>query len=72
MSFNPIRFNEENIGATIKGSKKKFQWTFEMDGRSNTIVLECSMITHKRKLSFNGEIKFHGFKKVGSRFTYQW
>lgn len=70
MSFNPIRMHEEDIGAAVKGSKRKFQWHFELDGNSHHLVLECSLLTNKRRLSLNGESKYNGYKSLGRGFRY--
>jgi hypothetical protein len=70
MAFNPIRMQENDIGATIKGSKRRFAWNFELDGVSNNIVMEASLLTNKRKVTLNGESKFQGFKSLGGSFRY--
>lgn len=40
----------EDIGKHVKGSKKRFSWTFGLNGRNHTIILDFSYISSKIKL----------------------
>jgi hypothetical protein len=32
MTFDPLRYSQSYIGATIASTKKRFFWEFEVDG----------------------------------------
>ena len=45
-----LRFDIEDIGKHVKGSKKRFTWDFSLNGRAHVIVLDFSFISGKVKL----------------------
>ena len=45
-----IKFDVEDIGKHVKGSKKRFMWNFSLNSRSHTVVLDFSFISGKVKL----------------------
>ena len=69
--FNPIQALIEGTGALINSSKKRFTWRFELDSEEHSIELECSFITNKRRVSFDGSPVFKGSKPIGRDFQYR-
>lgn len=45
-----VRFNIEEIGKHVKASKKRFSWSFSLDGRVHSLTLDFSFISGKVKL----------------------
>lgn len=45
-----IKFDAEDIGKHVKGSKKRFTWNFSLNSRNHTVILDFSFISGKVKL----------------------
>ena len=69
--FNPIQALIEGTGAVINSSKKRFTWRFELDSQEHSVELECSFITNKRRISFDGSPVFKGSKPMGRDFQHR-
>ncbi|CAG9319904.1 unnamed protein product [Blepharisma stoltei] len=68
-NFSPLVFDSINVGRHIKGSKKRYIWKFELDGKENIVDLYISKFTGKRKILINGDIKIDA-RKLGAYATY--
>lgn len=66
-AIKTIIFDEQNIGRTIKSTKKHFSWVFELDGSTYTVDLFASKISGKKTIRINGNFIFEG-KKQGKVF----
>ena len=69
--FNPINALIESTGAMINSSKKRFSWRFELDSSEHSVELECSFITNKRRVTFDGVLIYKGTKSIGKDFQYR-
>lgn len=70
--FNPINAVIEGTGALFNSSKKRFVWRFELDSEEHSVELECSFLTNKRRVTFDGSLIFKGMKPLlSSDFQYQ-
>ena len=49
---------EEDVGMTIKSSKKKFTWEFNLNGQKHIIALYDSKISGRRKVEADGKVHF--------------
>ena len=45
-----VRFEVEEIGKHVKSSKKRFNWTFSLEGKMHSLTLDFSFISGKVKL----------------------
>ncbi len=57
MSIKNLNYEEKEIGAKIKSSKRLFIWEFELDGSSHRIELYDSRWSGKKKIIRNGRIE---------------
>jgi hypothetical protein len=48
--------NVEDVGKNIKGTKKRYTWVIEIDGKMYTFILDTSVISGKIKLTCNNQI----------------
>lgn len=70
--FNPISAVIEGTGALFNSSKKRFVWRFELDLEEHSVELECSFLTNKRRVTYDGNLIFKGIKPLWSNdFQYQ-
>jgi len=69
--FKPLNVFIDGIGATFKSSKKQFVWKFELDEENHQVELECSFLTNKRRVFFDKELKFKGYKPFGEAFSHR-
>ena len=69
--FNPIQALIEGTGAIINSSKKHFTWRFELDAEEHSVELECSFLTNKRRVTFDGHLIHKGSKPLGRDFQYR-
>ena len=70
--FNPISAVIEGTGALFNSSKKRFVWRFELDLEEHSVELECSFLTNKRRVTYDGNLIFRGLKQLWSNdFQYQ-
>ena len=70
--FNPISVVIQGTGAVFNSSKKHFIWRFELDQEEHSAELECSFLTNKRRVTFDGNLIYKGFKSLlTSDFSYQ-
>ena len=60
--FKPLKSHQELIGPRIRGSKKRFEWEFELEGRKYLITLECSFLTNKRRVYVDKVKHYEGYK----------
>ena len=51
-------FKEEDVGMTIKSTKKKYTWGFTLNGEEHHIVLYDSKMSGKRKVEADGKVNF--------------
>lgn len=51
-------FKEEDVGMTIKSSKKKYTWEFNLNGEKHNVVLYDSKISNRRKVEADGKVHF--------------
>ena len=57
MSIKNLNYEEKEIGAKIKSSKRLFIWEFELEGTSHRIELYDSRWSGKKKIIRNGRIE---------------
>ena len=53
-----LKYEVEEVGKHIKGSKKRHLWVVEVAGRAYNLLVEESLMSNKTKLSINGKV-FH-------------
>mmetsp|Transcript_4922 Transcript_4922/g.9217 ORF Transcript_4922/g.9217 Transcript_4922/m.9217 type:complete len:184 (+) Transcript_4922:951-1502(+) len=70
MSFRPIKYSEAYVGAAIKKSKKRVIWEFGLDDLVHSLLLDCSYVTSKRKVAFDGSLLYKGTKGLRKEFSY--
>ncbi len=56
--ITPLRFNVEEVGKHVKGSKKRFTWEFSSKGKLHLIVLDFSFISGKVKLAVDRRVLY--------------
>jgi hypothetical protein len=52
----PLRFNVEEVGKHVKGSKKRFTWEVSLNNRQHAIILDFSFISGKVKVAVDRKI----------------
>ena len=57
ISIKNLNYEEREIGAKIKSSKRLFIWEFELEGSSQRIELYDSRWSGKKKIIRNGRIE---------------
>jgi hypothetical protein len=55
MAFVPIKYAEGDIGGTFRGTKRRFQWYFDLGKTSYHLLIDCSRLTNRRKILLNNE-----------------
>jgi len=70
MTIKAIFASVQDIGKTVKKTKKHYVWKFNIDGRDHILELFTSMISGKKKIMIDGRIIFEGQKVLSSNFTY--
>lgn len=60
--FKPLKSHQELIGPRIRGSKKRFDWEFDLEGRRYVVSLECSFLTNKRRVYVDNAKQYEGYK----------
>jgi hypothetical protein len=65
-----LYFEEQNIGARVKSSKKKYTWRFSIETREFTLDLYVSRMSGKVKVLLDGEIKYQGKRAKNTTFSY--
>ncbi len=53
-----LKYEVEDVGRHIKGSKRRFLWVASIGERVYNFVLDDSVVSGKSKLSINGKV-FH-------------
>ena len=66
MSIRPISSNVDEVGKTIKSTKKKYTWKMEMDGKHICIEFFNSVITGKKKILQNGQVIYENNQHSGA------
>ncbi|OMJ81960.1 hypothetical protein SteCoe_17443 [Stentor coeruleus] len=69
--FNPVSALIEGTGALFNSSKRRYTWRFVLDSQEHSVELECSYITNKRRVTFDGSLIFKGTKPLGKDFQYR-
>lgn len=69
--FNPVSALIEGTGALFNSSKRRYTWRFVLDSQEHSVELECSYITNKRRVTFDGSLIFKGTKPLGRDFQYR-
>lgn len=70
MSFVPKTVTTNCVGDRFKNSKKHITWVIELDNQEHTIDLSISVLTNRRRVFFNGDLRYQGFKPIGRAFEY--
>eukprot|EP01017_Pseudomicrothorax_dubius_P023709 TRINITY_DN2528_c0_g1_i1.p1 TRINITY_DN2528_c0_g1~~TRINITY_DN2528_c0_g1_i1.p1 ORF type:complete len:436 (-),score=98.14 TRINITY_DN2528_c0_g1_i1:118-1425(-) len=70
MVLKVIDYKEEDIGPRIKLTKKRYLWTFEIDGKRHTVELHYSLITGRIKIFSDGVQIYDETKFLSSSFQY--
>jgi hypothetical protein len=51
-----LRFDVEEVGKHVKGSKKRYSWDIALKDKSHSIVLDFSFISGKIKITVDRKI----------------
>ena len=51
-----IRFDMEEVGKHVKGSKKRFTWDISLKDKLHTIVLDFSFMSGKVKITVDRKV----------------
>ncbi|CAG9328464.1 unnamed protein product [Blepharisma stoltei] len=70
-TFKPTQVTMEDVDERFKSSKKHIIWHFKLDNEKHTAELECSYLTNKRRVTFDGTLMFTGYKPIGGVFQYR-
>lgn len=60
----------EEVGKHLKGSKKRYFWTFELSGKRHRVVLDSSMLSGKVKLELDGKVIVDQEISMGTAFQH--
>lgn len=65
-----LNFEVDEVGKHVKGSKKRYAWTFELSGKKHKMVLDSSMLSGKVKLELDNKILIDAELSVGVAFQH--
>jgi len=65
-SISKLNFSEHNVGKSIKSSKIKYKWDFEVSGKLHQVELFDSKISGKKKVVSNGKVLLEPKKYVNN------
>ena len=51
-----LKFDIEEVGKHVKGSKKRFMWDISLKSKPHTIVLDFSFISGKVKITVDRKV----------------
>jgi Fas apoptotic inhibitory molecule (FAIM1) len=65
-----LRFDVEDVGKHVKGSKKRYCWDFSLNGRAHSLVLDFSFISGKVKITVDRKILLENDLPADVSFQY--